>query len=138
MAPSVRSLSDDRADAGAMISTIEKTVIPQDRHLAIGSLVFDGIDQIDLTGSFEVLWNGTVVASFNNTGTAMLPASILVTAEAGSNRLGFRGTGSQDEFGASIDNVRLSRAQSVASNAIGNDILSGAKSLLNYFTSFLT
>jgi cyclohexyl-isocyanide hydratase len=30
-------------------------VIPQDTHLRIGSLVFEGIDQIDLTGPFEVL-----------------------------------------------------------------------------------
>ena len=30
-------------------------MIPQDRHLQIGSLMFDGIDQIDLTGPFEVL-----------------------------------------------------------------------------------
>ena len=79
----------------------------------------------DWTGSFEVLWNGVVIASFNNTGTAMLPAAIVVTAKAGSNRLGFRGTGTQDEVGASIDNVRLSRAQSVASTSIGNDTLLG-------------
>ncbi|MBL6081935.1 DJ-1/PfpI family protein [Belnapia sp. T18] len=30
-------------------------MIDPDRHLNIGSLVFDGIDQIDLTGPFEVL-----------------------------------------------------------------------------------
>jgi cyclohexyl-isocyanide hydratase len=30
-------------------------VIDPDRHLTIGSLIFDGIDQIDLTGPFEVL-----------------------------------------------------------------------------------
>jgi cyclohexyl-isocyanide hydratase len=30
-------------------------VIDPDRHLNIGSLIFDGIDQIDLTGPFEVL-----------------------------------------------------------------------------------
>jgi cyclohexyl-isocyanide hydratase len=30
-------------------------MIPNDIHLEIGSLVFDGIDQIDLTGPFEVL-----------------------------------------------------------------------------------
>ncbi|MGE3528062.1 MAG: DJ-1/PfpI family protein [Methyloceanibacter sp.] len=29
-------------------------MIPQDRHLAIGSLLFDKLDQIDLTGPFEV------------------------------------------------------------------------------------
>lgn len=30
-------------------------MLAPDRHLTIGSLVFDGIDQIDLTGPFEVL-----------------------------------------------------------------------------------
>jgi len=30
-------------------------MLPPERHLQIGSLVFDGIDQIDLTGPFEVL-----------------------------------------------------------------------------------
>ena len=30
-------------------------MIPSDRHLQIGSLVFEGLDQIDLTGPFEVL-----------------------------------------------------------------------------------
>jgi cyclohexyl-isocyanide hydratase len=30
-------------------------MIPNDTHLTIGSLLFDGLDQIDLTGPFEVL-----------------------------------------------------------------------------------
>jgi cyclohexyl-isocyanide hydratase len=30
-------------------------MIPQDQHLQIGSLLFEGLDQIDLTGPFEVL-----------------------------------------------------------------------------------
>lgn len=30
-------------------------MVPRNKHLAIGSLLFDGIDQIDLTGPFEVL-----------------------------------------------------------------------------------
>jgi cyclohexyl-isocyanide hydratase len=30
-------------------------VTPLDTHLLIGSLMFDGMDQIDLTGPFEVL-----------------------------------------------------------------------------------
>ncbi|KAA0076380.1 DJ-1/PfpI family protein [Tardiphaga sp. P9-11] len=30
-------------------------MIPPDQHLQIGSLLFDGLDQIDLTGPFEVL-----------------------------------------------------------------------------------
>src|SRR5262249_46083896 len=34
---------------------LETTMIPHDTHLQIGSLLFEGIDQIDLTGPFEVL-----------------------------------------------------------------------------------
>jgi hypothetical protein len=34
---------------------MEMIMLPSDMHLEIGSLVFDGIDQIDLTGPFEVL-----------------------------------------------------------------------------------
>ena len=30
-------------------------MIPHETHLQIGSLLFDGLDQIDLTGPFEVL-----------------------------------------------------------------------------------
>src|ERR1700710_2694453 len=30
-------------------------MIPSDRHIQIGSLLFEGLDQIDLTGPFEVL-----------------------------------------------------------------------------------
>jgi len=33
----------------------EMYMIPHDTHLHIGSLWFEGIDQIDLTGPFEVL-----------------------------------------------------------------------------------
>lgn len=34
---------------------LETLVISQDTHLQIGSLLFEGVDQIDLTGPFEVL-----------------------------------------------------------------------------------
>jgi cyclohexyl-isocyanide hydratase len=30
-------------------------MIPFDAHLHVGSLLFEGVDQIDLTGPFEVL-----------------------------------------------------------------------------------
>lgn len=30
-------------------------MLPHQMHLQIGSLLFDGLDQIDLTGPFEVL-----------------------------------------------------------------------------------
>ncbi|MBV9747829.1 MAG: DJ-1/PfpI family protein [Acetobacteraceae bacterium] len=36
-------------------SDLETPVIPHDTHLQIGSLLFEDVDQIDLTGPFEVL-----------------------------------------------------------------------------------
>ncbi len=36
-------------------SDLEMHMIPHDTHLHIGSLLFEGIDQIDQTGPFEVL-----------------------------------------------------------------------------------
>ena len=38
-----------------LTSDLEMTMIAHDTHLHIGSLLFEGIDQIDLTGPFEVL-----------------------------------------------------------------------------------
>jgi hypothetical protein len=51
----------DRGDATRLGPSLphpfdqELYVIPQNTHLHIGSLLFEGIDQIDLTGPFEVL-----------------------------------------------------------------------------------
>src|SRR5204863_2248347 len=39
----------------SILKTQENRMIPADTHLTIGSLLFEGIDQIDLTGPFEVL-----------------------------------------------------------------------------------
>ena len=77
------------------------------------------------SGAFEVLWNGAVVAAFNDTNRSMLTTRLLVTAAAGTNQLGFRGTGGQDGIGASLDNVRLTRGEAVASTIQGDDRLNG-------------
>jgi hypothetical protein len=47
-------------------------MIPLDTHLQIGSLLFEGLDQIDLTGPFEVLSRGrgeTVAKSLDSSPT---------------------------------------------------------------------
>ena len=46
-------------------------MIPHDAHLHIGSLLFEGIDQIDLTGPFEVLSRlpNTIYRSYGKTVT---------------------------------------------------------------------
>jgi hypothetical protein len=47
-------------------------MIPLDTHLQIGSLLFEGLGQIDLTGPFEVLSRGrgeTVAKSLDSSPT---------------------------------------------------------------------
>jgi hypothetical protein len=39
----------------SLTTYLETTTIPLDTHLHIGSVSFEGVDQIDLTGPFEVL-----------------------------------------------------------------------------------
>ena len=39
----------------SLTSELEMHMIPHDTHLPIGSLLFEGINQIDLTGPFDVL-----------------------------------------------------------------------------------
>jgi YD repeat-containing protein len=58
------------------------------------------------SGSFDVLWNGTVVASVTDGVAAMQTKTLFVTSVAGYNLLGFRGTGTADDAGASLDNIR--------------------------------
>ena len=59
------------------------------------------------SGSFEVWWNNTLVATVTETGTQMRTKYFLVTAQAGSNTLRFKSLGPVDNAGASLDNVRL-------------------------------
>src|SRR6202521_3011068 len=63
----VRELGGERGDFGISARACpvrlglsiprhpELPMIPHDTHLQIGSLLFEGVDQIDLTGPFEVL-----------------------------------------------------------------------------------
>lgn len=75
-------------------------------------LQFDHANRTTSTsGSFEVLWNGAVVATINSTGTTMQTKGYVVTAVAGNNTLEFRGLGEAEGAGASIDNVRLFKAR---------------------------
>ena len=78
------------------------------------SLQFDYANRTtSASGSFDVLWNGQVIDSISTTGTAMQTKSYFVAAIAGSNVIEFRGTGTADDVGASLDNVRLTAAQAV-------------------------
>jgi YD repeat-containing protein len=80
------------------------------------------------SGSFDVYWNGGLVAQISSTGTTMLSKSYDVTALAGSNTLRFVGTGTVDAAGASIDNVRLFATQ-MTPNGGNMDISQGINGL---------
>jgi YD repeat-containing protein len=74
------------------------------------------------SGSFEVYWNNTLVASVNETGTTMQTKTYTVTAVAGTNTLKFVATGTSDQVGASLDNVRLFATTTSGSNGGNMDI----------------
>lgn len=60
------------------------------------------------TADFEVLWNGNVVQYFSPTSNAMTHQDLMLTGTNGVNTLGFRGAGTDDSYGALVDNVSLS------------------------------
>jgi Ca2+-binding RTX toxin-like protein len=76
------------------------------------------------SGSFEVYWNGSLIATVDQTGTTMMTTSLSVTALAGGNILRFKGIGAEDNGGASLDNVQLRHA-AIQQYGGGNDQLNG-------------
>jgi hypothetical protein len=57
------------------------------------------------SGTLKVMWNGIEVASLSPNSPAMTLASYSVTAGEKANTLSFYGTGTDDSYGALIDNV---------------------------------
>jgi hypothetical protein len=96
-----------QVDVGGGNMDISQTV----SGLAAGQVMQLQFDHANRTtaasGSFEVYWNTTLVATISSTGTTMVPETFQVTAIAGTNTLRFKGIGTVDANGASIDNVRL-------------------------------
>jgi len=105
------------------------TIVQDIAGLTAGQTMLIGFDHANRTsatsGSFDVLWNGVVIASITDTGTTMRRDQLIVTAIAGTNSLGFRSTGSADGAGASLDNVAVTTVQQATSARAGDDLLSG-------------
>jgi len=80
------------------------------------------------SGSFKVFWNGVEVVSLAPTSTAMLLYSTTVTAAA-NNTLEFLGTGTQDQYGALLDDVQLAAVPEPST------IIAGALLLLPFAAS---
>lgn len=85
-------------------------------------LQFDHANRAGSSGGLQVFWNGDLIATYGaEIGSAMVAESLNVTALAGTNVLRFLGTGSENNAGASLDNVRLFETVSDSGDG-GNDI----------------
>jgi Ca2+-binding RTX toxin-like protein len=76
------------------------------------------------SGGFELWWNNDLVLAVTSTGKTMLSKSLELVALAGDNVVTFKGLGTTDGPGASIDNVRLFATQAAAA---GQDVLDGGE-----------
>jgi len=115
---------DGSGSAGNMVISQQVAGLTAGEQLV---LRFDHANRVAATsGPFDVLWNGQVVATYNSTGTAMIQEALTVTALAGTNTVTFRGTGTVDGRGASLDNVQLHRPALVTNGtSVGKDLLDG-------------
>ena len=81
------------------------------------------------TRGMDVLWNGSVVASFREDVPGWFTTSLLLTAQDGDNTLRFRAVGSTSPDSYRIDNVELVTIETAASFSLdggaGNDHLLG-------------
>lgn len=75
-------------------------------------LQFDHANRAGSSGGMEVYWNGSLIATYGSEiGSAMVARQFDLTAVAGTNTIRFVGTGSTNNAGASLDNVRLFATQ---------------------------
>ncbi|WP_217526688.1 MARTX multifunctional-autoprocessing repeats-in-toxin holotoxin RtxA [Vibrio cholerae] len=108
------------------LATDQSTTIYQDlENLTSGeviSLSFDFAKRKDISADegIEVLWNGEVVFSSSGDESAWQQKTLKLTAQAGNNRIEFKGTGHNDGLGYILDNVvaKSESSQQQQANAI--------------------
>ena len=89
-------------------------------------LTFDTAKFQTFTGTLEVYWNGSQIASVTPTGAAFTTTQIDVVAAAtgsgagGAQRLEFKEAGSADGVGTSLDNVWLYSSAAPTTNLVAN------------------
>ncbi|WP_299014849.1 MARTX multifunctional-autoprocessing repeats-in-toxin holotoxin RtxA [uncultured Photobacterium sp.] len=119
------------------LATHTNTTIYQDiQNLADGeviSLSFDFAKRegISADNGIEVIWNGNVVFSTSGDESAWQQKTLKLTAQAGSNRIEFKGTGHNDGLGYILDNVvakseMLQHANAVSEHAEQNEAAQNA------------
>ncbi|TQP48402.1 MARTX multifunctional-autoprocessing repeats-in-toxin holotoxin RtxA [Vibrio cholerae] len=106
------------------LDTYTNTSLYQDlANLAQGEVIavsFDFAKRVGLSNNegIEVLWNGEVVFSSSGDESTWQQKTLKLTAQAGSNRIEFKGTGHNDGLGYILDNVVATSESSQQANAI--------------------
>ncbi len=106
------------------LDTYTNTSLYQDlANLAQGEVIavsFDFAKRAGLSNNegIEVLWNGEVVFSSSGDESAWQQKTLKLTAQVGSNRIEFKGTGHNDGLGYILDNVVATSESSQQANAI--------------------
>nr|WP_114730275.1 MARTX multifunctional-autoprocessing repeats-in-toxin holotoxin RtxA [Vibrio cholerae] len=106
------------------LDTYTNTSLYQDlANLTQGEVIavsFDFAKRAGLSNNegIEVLWNGEVVFSSSGDESAWQQKTLKLTAQAGSNRIEFKGTGHNDGLGYILDNVVATSESSQQANAI--------------------
>ncbi|MGP7735765.1 MARTX multifunctional-autoprocessing repeats-in-toxin holotoxin RtxA, partial [Oceanimonas smirnovii] len=106
------------------LDTYTNTSLYQDlANLAQGEVIavsFDFAKRAGLSNNegIEVLWNGEMVFSSSGDESAWQQKTLKLTAQAGSNRIEFKGTGHNDGLGYILDNVVATSESSQQANAI--------------------
>ncbi|QTL38893.1 MARTX multifunctional-autoprocessing repeats-in-toxin holotoxin RtxA [Xenorhabdus budapestensis] len=120
------------------LDTYVNTTIYQDlRQLQAGEVItldFDFAKRSDSTNDngMEVLWNDQVVFSSSGDESTWQHKQLVLVAQAGSNRLAFKGTGNSDSKGYILDNVVATsdrsdsrgNAESPSGNLVSGRVLS--------------
>lgn len=106
------------------LATDQSTTIYQDiQNLTEGEVIAVSFDFAKRAGisnneGIDVLWNGEVVFSSSGDESAWQQKTLKLTAQAGSNRIEFKGTGNNDGLGYILDNVVAISESSQQANAI--------------------
>ncbi|EGR2124905.1 MARTX multifunctional-autoprocessing repeats-in-toxin holotoxin RtxA [Vibrio cholerae] len=106
------------------LATDQSTTIYQDiQNLTEGEVIAVSFDFAKRAGisnneGIDVLWNGEVVFSSSGDESAWQQKTLKLTAQAGSNRIEFKGTGHNDGLGYILDNVVATSESSQQANAI--------------------
>lgn len=116
-------------DTGAA-DTITQTVQTEAGRTYDLSFTFETTPQAIANGGnsagFEVLWNGTVVGTYNPADTSVQTRNLQVTGTGGQDSLSFREIGNNDGYGAVLSDVSLKAGAPVTGPLGGNLVSNGS------------